>query len=155
MAAMIVPPANWVEPDGGRGRLSGMRLWTLVLVTVLATAAGCLGGSSSNSARRTRVTIVVHGINGNTPWHTTWTLHCSPAGGTHPKPGASCRALADLVARHAVPPRHCRSELGGPWTSVRGVYAGKAISLAYGEACAAGTKTSLEAQALGEYFAHG
>jgi subtilisin inhibitor-like len=132
-----------------------MRFRHLGLVPLVLVAAGCFGGSSSSSVGQTRLTVVVHGKNGTTPWHTTWTLRCSPAGGTHPKPRASCAALADLLARHAVPPRHCATEIGGPWTTVKGVYAGKAISLAYAEACAADRRTSLNAQALGAYFAHG
>ena len=132
-----------------------MRSRFLALVSLVVVAAGCFGGSSSISVGQTRLTVVVHGINGSKPWHTTRTLRCSPAGGTHLKPGAACSALADLLARHAVPPRHCASELGGPWITVRGVYAGKAISLAYAEACATDRKTSLEAQTLGALFAHG
>jgi hypothetical protein len=38
---------------------------------------------------------------------------------------------------------------------VRGVAGGKKVSLSYAEACALGTKTSLEGQALGSYFSHG
>jgi hypothetical protein len=37
---------------------------------------------------------------------------------------------------------------------VHGLYRGDPLSLAYAEACATG-KTSLEAQAVGAYFAHG
>jgi len=129
-----------------------MRAFTLALVPLLAFVAGCLGGSSPS---KTQLTVAVHGINGSNPWHTTWTLRCFPPGGSHPKPRASCSALADLLARHAVPPRHCLAELGGPWTTVRGIYQGRSISLAYGEACAPNRKTSLEGQALGAYFAHG
>jgi Subtilisin inhibitor-like len=131
-----------------------MRLTALLLVGVLVLTAGCLGGSSA-SPGVTRLTVVVHGINAAKPWHTTWTLRCSPAGGSHPRPRASCSALAKLLAHDAVPPRHCASEMGGPWTTVRGTYRGKPISLDYGEACATGTRTSLEAQALGAYFTHG
>jgi hypothetical protein len=98
---------------------------------------------------------VVHGINGNAPWHTTWTLRCRPPGGTHPRPQASCSALVDILNRRAVPPRHCVHEISGPWTTVRGLYEGKRISLACAEACAKGRKTSIEAQALGAYFGHG
>jgi hypothetical protein len=129
---------------------SVMRLG-VILALLVVVAAGCFGGSSASSIRPTRLTVVVHGEN----WHTTWTLRCAPPGGTHPLPRASCSALADLMTRDAVPPRHCASELSGPWTTVRGVYLGKPISLAYGEACAAPVKVSREAQALGSYFAHG
>lgn len=131
-----------------------MKLSALVLVSVLVLTAGCLGDSSA-SAGATRLTVVVHGINGAKPWHATWTLRCSPAGGNHPRPRASCSALAKLLARHGVPPRHCASEIGGPWTTVRGTYRGKPISLAYAEACAVGASTSLEAQALGASYSHG
>jgi len=45
--------------------------------------------------------------------------------------------------------------MAGPWTTVRGTYAGKSISLDYAEGCAAGARTSREAQALGAYYSHG
>jgi subtilisin inhibitor-like len=126
---------------------------SVLVVVLLLFAAGCFGGSSS-SGGPTRLKVVVHGINGSKPWHTTWTLRCSPAGGNHPAPKTSCAALSDLLARHAVPRRHCDSEGGGPWTTVRGTYAGKPLSLEYAEACATG-KTGREGQAVGAYFAHG
>jgi hypothetical protein len=65
-----------------------------------------------------------------------------------PEVQASGRALDDL-ARRAVPPRQCATEWSGPWTTVRGLYRGRVISFAYGEACARDTKTSREAQAFG------
>jgi len=131
-----------------------MRTGIVVLAALLATAAGCVGGSSG-SAHTTRLTIVAHGINMATPWHLGWTLRCAPAGGTHPRPGAACAALHTLLADHAVPPRHCSSEISGPWTTVRGTNAGQPIHLAYAEACARDRRATLEAQALGMYFAHG
>jgi hypothetical protein len=121
----------------------------LVILPVLFVSA-CGGGRAATS-----VTVVAHGINGNTPWHTTWTLKCSPAGGSHPKPGKACSALADLVRRHAVPPRHCHHAIEGPWTTVRGTYNGHSVALAFAEACATTSRDSLDAQALGMYFSHG
>jgi hypothetical protein len=101
------------------------------------------------------VTIVVHGMNMDTPWHTTWTLRCDPPGGSHPRAPSACRALTALVRGRAVPTRHCSFELDGPWTTVRGTYRGRTISLAYAEACARGRRAAQEAEALGAYFAHG
>jgi hypothetical protein len=125
------------------------------LISLVFLTAGCLGGSPASSAHPTRLTVVVHGINGSKPWHTTWTLRCRPAGGTHPQPRSSCSALSDLLTRHAVPPRHCVHESGAPWTTVRGLYRGRAISLDYAEACASGHRTAMATQALGAYFGHG
>lgn len=101
------------------------------------------------------MTVVVHGMNLGTPWHTTSTLRCDPPGGTHPQAAAACRALTSLLRAHAVPPRHCPAELGGPWTTVRGTYRGHPVSLAYAEACARGRRAALQAQALGAYYGHG
>jgi hypothetical protein len=46
-------------------------------------------------------------------------------------------------------------ETSGPWTTVRGTYRGRAIALAYAEACAVGARAGIEAQELGDFFAHG
>lgn len=121
--------------------------------------AGCFGGSAAKPAVKpasgpTRLQVVVHGMNGAKPWHTTFSLRCSPPAGTHPEPRAACLALADLLARHAVPPRHCDAEAGGPWTTVRGTYRGRVLSLAYAEACGR-DRTGHEGQVLGEFFTHG
>jgi len=131
-----------------------------VIMCGLAMAgAGCFGGSAAKPVATpapgpTRLRVVVHGINGTKPWHTTFSLRCSPPAGSHPDPRAACLALADLLAHGAVPPRHCYSEAGGPWTTVRGTYRGRALSLAYAEACGRG-RAGREGQALGVYFAHG
>ncbi len=130
----------------------GVRRIAPALVIVLLAVAGCADGSSEG---RTHLRIVVHGMNMDSPWHTTSTLRCAPAGGTHPRAAAACRALAALLRDGAVPPRHCATEIGGPWTTVRGAYRGRTISLAYAEACALGARASIEAQQLGEFFAHG
>ena len=131
-----------------------MRTRIVLVAALLVTAAGCVG-ESPGSAHMARLTIVAHGVNMATPWHSGWTLRCAPAGGTHPRPRAACAALRALLADHAVPPRHCEAEISGPWTTVRGTYAGRPIHLAYAEACARGRRAGLEAQALGVYFANG
>jgi hypothetical protein len=130
----------------------GVRRIAPALIIVLLAGAACAGGSSEG---RTHVTIVVHGMNMGSPWHTTSTLRCAPAGGTHRRAATACRALAALLRNGAVPPRHCAHETSGPWTTVRGTYRGHTISLAYAEACAASARAGIEAQQLGDFFAHG
>ena len=130
------------------------RAVALATLAIPLLAAGC-GASTAGPARATRLTVAVHGINGSEPWQTTWTLRCSPAGGTHPDPAAACSALADLLAHHTIPTPNCPHAPSAPWTTVRGVYRGRRISLKYAEACASSDRASLEAQALGAYFAHG
>jgi hypothetical protein len=137
-----------------------MKRSILALIPLLTVAVGCFDGSSSTptgpaSTGSTRLTVVVHGFDGTKPWHSTSTLRCLPPGGTHSAPQAACSALADLIARDAIPPRHCRFEMSGPWTTVTGQYRGTRISLAYAEACATDKKSSLQAQTLGVYFSHG
>jgi Subtilisin inhibitor-like len=153
------PPTT--ERDGAVGARANQQAYVTVKPSVklrplipIAVMAGLAGCGHSTVTGPTRLTVVVHGTNRGTPWHTTWTLHCSPPGGSHPTARKSCAALTDLLTRHAVPPRHCSSEAGGPWTTVHGLYRGDPLSLAYAEACATGN-TSLEAQAVGAYFGHG
>jgi hypothetical protein len=60
----------------------------------------------------------------------TWTLRCSPAGGTLPARAEACRRLAALQKPFApVPPGSvCAQIYGGPQTAlVRGTYRGKAV----------------------------
>jgi hypothetical protein len=132
-------------------------MWRSVAIGVVlaAMAAGCINGEGGSSTPApSRLVVTAHGDNVGTPWHTSWTLRCFPPGGTHPHPQASCAALGWLLRHHAVPPRHCGSEGGGPWTTVRGVYDGDQLALAYAEACGRG-RALLEGQALGAYFSHG
>ncbi len=99
--------------------------------------------------------VTAHGINRGKPWHRSWSLRCSPPGGTHMDAKAACAALADFVNSDTVPPRHCTYEGGAPWISVRGTYAGDPLSLTYAEACASGVHASRRAMALGVTYVHG
>jgi hypothetical protein len=100
-----------------------MRLRHVVLVAPALVAAACFGGASTNSVGQTRLTVVVHR---KTAEHR----------GTRRGRFAVRRLAAPIrtLGRHA--PSHCATEIGGPWTTVNGVYAGEAISLAYVPAAA-------------------
>jgi hypothetical protein len=82
--------------------------WLWIAVAALGTllTAGCAGGTvgtqrtvpatHTSSARTQEVSleIVVYGPSGATVSRST--LRCDPAGGTHARPTASCRALRDF-----------------------------------------------------------
>lgn len=60
----------------------------------------------------------------------TWTLRCSPPGGTLPAPAAACRRLLALRSPFApIPPTTaCTQVYGGPQEAiVRGTFAGRRV----------------------------
>lgn len=60
----------------------------------------------------------------------TWSLRCSPAGGTLPRPGRACRSLQALRAPFAPVPQEeiCTQIYGGPQVAlVRGTFLGRQI----------------------------
>ena len=60
----------------------------------------------------------------------SWSLRCSPAGGTLPRPGQDCRILQALRSPFApVPPREiCTQIYGGPQVAlVRGTFLGRRV----------------------------
>ena len=59
-----------------------------------------------------------------------WSLRCSPAGGTLPRPGRACRSLQALQSPFAPVPRGeiCTQIYGGPQVAlVRGTFLGRQI----------------------------
>jgi hypothetical protein len=147
------------EPIRWERSHTGVKSLGVIMCGLAMAGAGCSGGSAAKPAAKpasgpTRLRVIVHGINRTKPWHTSFSLRCSPPAGSHPDPRAACQALADLLAKGTVPPRHCDSEMSGPWATVRGTYGGRALSLAYAEACGRG-RAGREAQVLGEFFTHG
>jgi subtilisin inhibitor-like len=69
-----------------------------------STAAPGSAGSGSAPAPKAALNIAIQGAPGTPAKH--WTLHCDPAGGTHPHPAAACAALLAIKNPFAKPKRH-------------------------------------------------
>lgn len=83
----------------------------MIAVAGLATIAACgsaaapgSGSSGSAPAPKAALNITMQGAPGTAARH--WTLHCGPAGGTHPHPAATCAALLADKNPFAKPKRH-------------------------------------------------
>ena len=74
-----------------------------------------------------RITVWPNGKSGQSK---TWTLRCSPPGGTHPRPAAACRALAHhpRALRPVPDDLGCTQQWDGPeFALVQGTYKGKRV----------------------------
>lgn len=113
-----------------------MRPFALVASTLAAVTLGCGDGpaaSSTTSTTSLTITVWPQGKTAGAPKR-TWTLKCTPATGTHPRPGIACQALfAHLGALRAVPSdRACIEVFGGPQVAeVRGTVRGKPVRAAF------------------------
>lgn len=93
-----------------------------VLIAVLAAAVGCgtSAGAPSAPTSTTSLTITywAEGVGKAAP--VKWTLRCSPAAGTLPRPGAACRQLGTLKSPFAPIPKDaiCTEQYGGPQVAV-------------------------------------
>jgi hypothetical protein len=84
--------------------------------------------STGPGTESAELTIVVDDGTGTT---TTWTLTCSPSGGSHPTPDDACRALAEH-GDQALPPvpkdMRCTMIFGGPQRAhITGTWRGKPV----------------------------
>jgi hypothetical protein len=93
-----------------------------VVIAALVAAVGCGAGSSATTTVTSRtslsITVWPEGRAEGNP--TKWTLRCSPAGGTLPRPAEACRKLAAMPSPFA-PPRKglvCTEQYGGPQQAV-------------------------------------
>ncbi len=107
------------------------------IIALALGLSGCVPGSPSGepsgsptpaASGASELTITVDDGNGSS---TTWRLSCDPAGGDHPQPDASCRALQEN-AEAALPPvpsdSACAEIFGGPQTAtITGTWKGVAI----------------------------
>jgi hypothetical protein len=104
--------------------------------------SGCLGDGSASSASppigsspvvpqppTLRIQIRETADNGNRgTLIRSWTLGCSPPGGTKPQPDVACRALRDYVSNYTAPIGSCGCaavRLGTPWAVIKGTLDGK------------------------------
>lgn len=87
----------------------------LILVVMVAMAAGCLGGSAAPPPSGHLHVQVSLSFQRETPCETaagcddliavthSYSLRCGPAAGTMPNPQAACEAIDDLVTHHRRP----------------------------------------------------
>lgn len=105
--------------------MRGVIVLALVVAGLVATTAGATGGSSASL----RISYWENGFGGAPD--AVWTLRCSPARGTLPRPARACQRLvaggAKLFA--AFPPNTVCTEIyGGPQQArVVGTVAGKRV----------------------------
>ncbi len=100
-----------------------MRSSTLVLLVAASLAVGCGGGHGT--VARTHLRVVVH--RGHS--RSSYTLTCTPSGGSAPEPAAACRAIEDFIRRaaHRRTARTCLCPLYANWISVTGVADGRRL----------------------------
>lgn len=114
---MVVAGCGTVTPDPGAPTTA-----------VPATTPG--PSSPSVSPPGAAQLTVVYRADGTTAQ--TWTLNCSPDGGTHPDPAAACAALAEAGTEpFAAVPRGqtCTQQYGGPQTAtVTGTWRGAKLA---------------------------
>jgi len=98
----------------------------LVVCCVVAALAPVASGATG-----TALTITYDDDSGKRGERVRWTLRCALAGGTHPRPAATCRELARLgwqAFRPAPENRACTEIYGGPQVAiVTGRVAGRNI----------------------------
>ena len=106
-----------------------------VLAGMLAAAVGCGAGASAPASPQapmaaTELTITSWPQGRQKPAAGTWTLRCSPAGGTLPRAAAACAKLGAMTNPFAPIPKDamCTEQYGGPHVAViKGTYRGRAI----------------------------
>ena len=101
-----------------------MRIALAVTAVLAATLAAPAGATPLD---RLSVTFWPEGRPGVAE---TWSLHCRPAGGTHPARAGSCRTLARLADPFAPVPRDavCTQIYGGPQEAlVTGTFRGRRV----------------------------
>lgn len=97
-----------------------MRRVALVLGLVVGVAAGCFGSGHAIVSAKPRdvLSVVVHGLSGQTVHR--YTLTCHPDAGSMPHPGTACAAIADYLGRGSPPPRCLGGDASGPTTFIGG-----------------------------------
>ena len=96
---------------------------TFVGMRALFTCACALAllAPVAHAASPTRLTVAYLEDSAQPSERVRWTVHCDPAGGTHPRPVAVCRELASLGWEAFRPVPHdmaCAELYGGPQAAV-------------------------------------
>ena len=97
------------------------------LVVAFAIALAACANAFAAPATSLSITYSPEGLGGP---RQTWTLRCSPTGGTHPRRAAACRRLAQVVQPFRAVPAEavCTQIYGGPDVAlVRGTFRGRRV----------------------------
>jgi Subtilisin inhibitor-like len=101
------------RPVRPRALMTMMAAVAAAAIAVTGCASGSSGGGASNGgsgsdgsapAKVSLTFQVTHGA--GSPAFQHWTLHCDPAGGTHPAPAATCASLLKLKNPFAPQNKH-------------------------------------------------
>ncbi len=119
-----------MKPDTLR---AGARCFLIAaMCAAVTTACGSSqapsGAAASAPAPKVSLEITVSTTPGAPAQH--WTLHCDPAGGTHPHPAAACAVLLRAKNPFAPPPKGIMCpmiQVGAKTARVKGIYFGKQI----------------------------
>lgn len=87
-----------------------------VLIAVIVAVVGCGASSAGTSTPSTELRISYFPEGRSEGDRTLWTLRCTPAGGTLPRPGAACQKLGRMKNPFAPLPKdlQCTDIYGGP-----------------------------------------
>ena len=124
-------------PLRAAGRLSRMRLLSLVSAALVMTACGSVGGGgisdAATSAGAAERNLVVEYEPGDGTPVQRYTLVCGDeAEGEHPEPAAACARILRMDApfEPLAPDRICTEQYGGPQTArVTGTWQGEEVDL--------------------------
>jgi hypothetical protein len=100
-------------------------------VAVLAAGLAVSGPAAAQSSTDLRITVWPDGKGNGSK---TWTLRCTPIGGTLPNRAKTCRVLATLKTPFAPVPKGtvCTEIHGGPAVAwVRGTFRGRRVSATF------------------------
>lgn len=114
-----------------------------IVVTACGSAAAPGSGSAASSsphatpspgtgAQAARVSLSVDVSHGPGTPVVHWTLHCQPAGGTHPDPASACRVLTHAKDPFAPIPKGIMCPMivaGTKVATVRGTWYGKPVNV--------------------------
>jgi Subtilisin inhibitor-like len=107
-----------------------MRLVLLTLVTLAALDTGAGGAAGGGSPSRTELSITGWPEGREKGGAVRWTLRCSPAAGTLPRPARACTSLARVRDPFGPVPKGvaCTEIYGGPQEAlVRGTHEGRRV----------------------------
>ena len=92
----------------------------LLIAVLVAAVAGGASQGTAGSTPETQLTITFWPDGRDADDSAKWTLHCTPAGGTHPRPAVACRQLLALATPFAPVRRSlvCTDIYGGPQQAV-------------------------------------
>jgi hypothetical protein len=121
-----------------RARTGARYLLIAAICAAAATACGSTAAPSGSAASASppKVSLDIKVTNGQGKPDTHWTLHCDPAGGTHPDPAKACAVLLKAKAPFAPVTKvgACPMILAGSKSAiVKGTYFGQHVDTTFVE----------------------